>query len=116
MGLSLVFVTAAGEIDLSFPSIIPLSGLAFAWTLQQTNFNFALAALFCIVVGLLCGLLNGYLITKLGLSSLRLYSLVDNVHLWSNRQGYDPRLSLTGGSDNKYSLLRTVSFGMNVQF
>ncbi len=56
MGLSLVFVTAAGEIDLSFPSIIPLSGLAFAWTLQQTNFNFALAALFCIVVGLACGL------------------------------------------------------------
>ena len=54
--------------------------------------------------------------SKLGLSSLRLYSLVDNVHLWSNRQGYDPRLSLTGGSANKYSLLRTVSFGMNVQF
>ena len=70
MGLSLVFVTAAGEIDLSFPSIIPLSGLAFAWTLQQTNFNFALAAVFSIVVGLACGLLNGFLVTKLGLSSL----------------------------------------------
>jgi len=70
MGLSLVFVTAAGEIDLSFPSIIPLSGLAFAWTLQQTNFNFALAAVFSIVVGLACGLLNGILVTKLGLSSL----------------------------------------------
>jgi ribose/xylose/arabinose/galactoside ABC-type transport system permease subunit len=70
MGLSLVFVTAAGEIDLSFPSIIPLSGLAFAWTLQQTNFNFALAAVFSIIVGLACGLLNGFLVTKLGLSSL----------------------------------------------
>ncbi len=70
MGLSLVFVTAAGEIDLSFPSIIPLSGLAFAWTLQQTNFNFALAAVFSVVVGLACGLLNGILVTKLGLSSL----------------------------------------------
>ena len=70
MGLSLVFVTAACEIDLAFPSIIPLAGLAFAWTLQQTNFNFALAALFCIAVGLACGLLNGYLVTKLGLSSL----------------------------------------------
>ena len=56
-------------------------------------------------------------ITKnLGISSLRLYGLVDNVHLWSRRQGYDPRLSLTGGSDNKYSILRTISFGMNVQF
>ncbi|UGS21699.1 SusC/RagA family TonB-linked outer membrane protein [Flavobacterium cyclinae] len=59
---------------------------------------------------------NNDLTSKLGLSSLRVYSLIDNVHLWSKRQGYDPRLSLTGGSDNKYSLLRTVSFGMNVQF
>ncbi len=52
----------------------------------------------------------------LGLSQLRLYGLVDNVHLWSKRQGYDPRLSLTGGTDSKYSLLRTISFGLNVQF
>jgi simple sugar transport system permease protein len=70
MGLSLVFVTAAGEIDLSFPSVIPLSGLAFAWTLQQANFNFALAAVFSLLVGVACGLLNGFLVTKLGLSSL----------------------------------------------
>jgi len=70
MGMSLVFVTAAGEIDLAFPSIIPLSGLAFAWTMQQTNFNFALAATFSVAVGISCGLLNGFLITKLGLSSL----------------------------------------------
>ena len=70
MGMSLVFVTAAGEIDLAFPSIIPLSGLAFAWTLQQTNLNFILAAIFSVVVGISCGLLNGFLITKLGLSSL----------------------------------------------
>ena len=70
MGMSLVFVTAAGEIDLAFPSIIPLSGLAFAWTLQQTDLNFILAAIFSVVVGISCGLLNGYLITKLGLSSL----------------------------------------------
>jgi ribose/xylose/arabinose/galactoside ABC-type transport system permease subunit len=70
MGMSLVFVTAAGEIDLAFPSIIPLSGLTFAWTMQQTNFNFALAATFAVVVGISCGLLNGFLITKLGLSSL----------------------------------------------
>lgn len=70
MGMSLVFVTAAGEIDLAFPSIIPLSGLAFAWTLQQTNLNFILATIFSVVVGISCGLLNGFLITKLGLSSL----------------------------------------------
>lgn len=70
MGLSLVFVTAAGEIDLSFPSVIPLAGLAFAWTLQQSNFNFLLGAVAALITGILCGLLNGFLITKLGLSSL----------------------------------------------
>jgi simple sugar transport system permease protein len=70
VGMSLVFVTAAGEIDLSFPSIIPLSGLAFAWTLQQTDLNFLLATIFSVAVGISCGVLNGYLVTKLGLSSL----------------------------------------------
>lgn len=56
-------------------------------------------------------------IERLGLSNLRLYGLVDNVHLWSKRKGYDPRMGgVTGGSDNKYSILRTVSLGLNVQF
>lgn len=54
---------------------------------------------------------------SLGLSSLRLYGLVDNVALWSKRQGFDPRMNnVDGGSDNNYSLLRTTSFGINVQF
>ena len=70
MGLSLVFVTVAGEIDLSFPSIVPLSGLAFATTLSATNFNFWLAFLASLLTGISCGLLNGFLVTKLGFSSL----------------------------------------------
>jgi TonB-linked SusC/RagA family outer membrane protein len=52
----------------------------------------------------------------IGLDSLRLYALANNVALWSERQGYDPRLSLTGASSNEYSILRTVAFGVNVQF
>lgn len=59
---------------------------------------------------------NKSYVQKIGLNNLRFYALIDNVHLWSKRQGYDPRLSLTGGSDNKYSLLRTISLGVNVQF
>ena len=70
MGLSLVFVTVAGEIDLSFPSIVPLSGLAFATTLNATHMNFWLAFLASLVTGIACGLLNGFLVTKLGFSSL----------------------------------------------
>ncbi|NJW53170.1 SusC/RagA family TonB-linked outer membrane protein [Salinimicrobium oceani] len=51
-----------------------------------------------------------------GVNSLRVYALANNVALWSERQGYDPRLSLTGVSANEYSILRTVSVGVNVQF
>lgn len=54
---------------------------------------------------------------KLGLNRLRFYGLTDNVHLWSKRQGFDPRQSgITGASGNTYSLLRTVSFGVNLEF
>ena len=70
MGLALVFVTVSGEIDLSFPSIVPLSGLAFALTLPASHYNFGLAFLASVVTGISCGLLNGFLVTKLGFSSL----------------------------------------------
>lgn len=53
----------------------------------------------------------------IGLDHMRVYASVDNVALWSKRQGYDPRLSFTGaGDNNKYSVFRTVSFGVNLQF
>lgn len=70
IGLSLVFITAAGEIDLSFPSIISLTGLTFSWTLEHTHLNFYISALSAVIVGILCGTLNGFLVTRLGLSSL----------------------------------------------
>ena len=57
VGLGLVYITVAGEIDLSFPSIIALSGLAFAWTLEQTQLNFGIAAIAALVVGSLVSLL-----------------------------------------------------------
>lgn len=70
VGLGLVYITVAGEIDLSFPSIIALSGLAFAWTLEQTNLNFGVALIAALLVGIACGYTNALLVTKLGLSSL----------------------------------------------
>ena len=54
------------------------------------------------------------IVEQIGLNSLRIYGLANNVGLWSKRQGYDPRLSLTGNSTNEYSLFRTISFGMNI--
>lgn len=70
VGLALVYVTVAGEIDLSFPSTIALSGLAFAWTLEQTSLNFWIAVVAALLTGTLCGWIIGLLVTKLGLSSL----------------------------------------------
>ena len=70
MGLALVFVAVSGEIDLSFPSILALTGLIFSLTLKATDLNFWLAFLASLTVGIACGLFNGFLVTKLGFSSL----------------------------------------------
>lgn len=60
---------------------------------------------------------NSSVTERFGLSKLRVYGLADNVHLWSKRQGYDPRQSgVTGASGNTYSILRTISFGINLEF
>ncbi len=60
---------------------------------------------------------NPEMTERIGLSKLRIYGLADNVFLWSKRKGYDPRQSgITGSSGNNYSLLRTMSFGFNIEF
>ena len=68
LGLGLVFVTVAGESDLSFPSTVALSGLAYSVAFVRWNFWAGLVA--ALIVGVLCGLLNGFLVTRLGLPSL----------------------------------------------
>ncbi len=70
LGLGLVFVTVAGESDLSFPSIVPLAGLAYSVTFKALGTSFFVALLAALVVGIGCGWLNGFLVTRLGLSSL----------------------------------------------
>jgi ribose/xylose/arabinose/galactoside ABC-type transport system permease subunit len=70
LGLGLVFVTVAGESDLSFPSIVPLCGLAYSVTFKSLDLNFFAGLAAALVVGVLCGFINGLLVTRLGLSSL----------------------------------------------
>lgn len=60
--------------------------------------------------------LNRDLIDFAGINSMRLYVLADNVHVWSKRKGYDPRMSVTGVSSSNYSPIRTISFGANITF
>ncbi len=52
-----------------------------------------------------------------GLTSVRIYAVGDNLFLGSKRKGLDPRQSINGAVDtNSFSALRTISFGINVNF
>jgi len=65
----LVFVIAAGEIDLSFPSVVGLGAWAFALAIHS-GWSYFLAFATGVGVGSIAGLLNGLLVTRVGLSSL----------------------------------------------
>ncbi|MBJ2175037.1 TonB-dependent receptor [Aureibaculum sp. A20] len=56
---------------------------------------------------------------KVGIDNIRVYGLANNLALWtkSDRQGFDPRASVTGGNNTvRYSTLKTVAFGVTVKF
>ena len=60
--------------------------------------------------------LSHSVLKKAGVNSVRIYGVADNVYLWSKRQGFDPRLSLTGLSSNEYSIMRTLTAGLKINF
>jgi len=69
LAVGLTFCIVAGELDLSFPSVMAVSGLAFAATFQATGSPLlGLAA--CLATGALAGLLNGLIVVKVGVSSI----------------------------------------------
>ena len=65
----LVFLVTAGEIDLSFPSVIGICAWAFA-ACVRANWNPILGVLAALAVGVIAGLVNGFLVTRVKLSSL----------------------------------------------
>lgn len=65
----LVFVVTVGEIDLSFPATIGMSGWAFALVVQA-GYDPFVGLLAAIVVGMLIGLCVGWLVVYANLSSL----------------------------------------------
>ena len=69
LAIPLVFVVTAGEIDLSFPSVIGLTAWAFA-ACVQAGWSPVIALIAAIIVGALAGLVNSLLVTKVGLSAL----------------------------------------------
>jgi hypothetical protein len=56
------------------------------------------------------------MLSKANIASAQIYAASSNVWLWSARQGYDPRLSITGNASNEYSIMRSVSIGARVKF
>lgn len=69
LAVPLVFVIAAGEIDLAFPSILGLAAYAFAVAVQY-GLGPWVGLIAAIVTGALAGWVNGLLVTKMKLSSL----------------------------------------------
>jgi hypothetical protein len=57
------------------------------------------------------------MLNKLNINRLRIYGVADNVALFSKRKGYDPRESVDGTNGyGRYTPIRTLSFGLNVEF
>lgn len=55
-------------------------------------------------------------VSKLGLTTLRVYGAAENVALWSARKGLDPRMSYTTSDNTNYSQRRVISGGVKVSF
>src|SRR3712207_1485133 len=69
LAVALVFVVAAGEIDLSFPSIVGIAALVFT-EVVQAGFLSYVGLVLALLAGAGAGLVNGVLVTYVGLSSL----------------------------------------------
>ena len=55
---------------------------------------------------------------KLNIGGIRVYVTGDNLAMWSKRQGFDPRVSISGANSNfgGYAPLRVISGGLNLTF
>ena len=69
MAFAMTFLIISGEIDLSIASILALGSSMLGWSYQK-GAPIWLAIIICILVGTLCGFINGFLVTKVGLGSL----------------------------------------------
>ena len=68
LAVGLTFVIGAGEIDLSFPSIIGFSGCTFAILFKLHGLGW-IAILAAMVAGVVIGFVNGVLVAKVGIPS-----------------------------------------------
>jgi simple sugar transport system permease protein len=69
VALPLTMVIIAGEIDLSFPSIMAIGMVAFLFVLNLTG-SALLASIGGLVMGFIAGLINGVIVVRLGVPSI----------------------------------------------
>ena len=69
IALGLTLVATAGEMDLSFPSIVAFSSYVFCFLFQQYDMTW-LAFIAALATGTVMGYINGLVVTKLGIPSL----------------------------------------------
>lgn len=69
LALGLTFLVVAGELDLSFPSVMAISGLTFAEIFLHTH-QPVTAFFGAVAVGGMAGCINGLLVVKVGVPSI----------------------------------------------
>ena len=67
LGFGATFVIAAAGIDLSLGSVLALSGVVGALSVNALNLPWPVAIVACLAVGAFCGLINGVLNAKAGI-------------------------------------------------
>lgn len=70
MAMPMALIIITGEIDLSVASTAGLSAASMGVLFGQQHLPIGLVVVLCVLIGLLCGALNGFLITVVGLPSL----------------------------------------------
>jgi simple sugar transport system permease protein len=70
--LGLTLVITAGEIDLSFPAVVSLSGFALSWGWKTFDPSFGAWVGICLALGAgaLVGYINGVLVARIGVPSI----------------------------------------------
>ena len=68
-GIGMVYVITAGEIDMSIGSIYTITTIVIGIGLTRLNVGIAGSILLAVAVGIICGLVNGMLVTGLRLPS-----------------------------------------------
>lgn len=69
MTIPMVFIIASGQIDLSFPSVFGMGAWAFAASVDA-GLSPVIGLMAALLTGVACGIVNGLLVTKVGLSPL----------------------------------------------